>query len=142
MAEFTHKGKKKECVAQCALEACRILDRNGLLRQAKHEPRKRKVEKSDDDDDDEFYDRTAGAEEKRKRKAGSDESVALSYDQLVSFCHILILIRKFYIHFYFVFDFCSWWKSKNCKHNWWKLSSELNDINNSKRHQKRKKPWM
>lgn len=88
---------------QCALEACRILDRNGVLRQANHEPRKRKVESSSDDDD-EFYDRTAAAEEKRARKAGIEESGALSYEQLVYILYLYSVIFHviFMYHFFFL----------------------------------------
>ncbi|XP_019768741.1 kanadaptin isoform X2 [Dendroctonus ponderosae] len=89
MAEVLHRGKKKEAVVQCALEACRILDRAGILRQATHESRKRKTkdwEENDfyDSDEDTFLDRTGTIEKKReKRMKVKQPDKAQTYESLV-----------------------------------------------------------
>lgn len=93
-AEVLHRGKKKEAVIACALEACRILDRAGLLRQAKHESRRRKqrdwsADDYYDSDDDTFLDRTGSVETKRRarmEKHGAvpvEDSKPLTYDDLL-----------------------------------------------------------
>ncbi|XP_052888391.1 kanadaptin [Anopheles moucheti] len=83
VAEATHKGKKKEVVVQCALEACRILDRLGKLRQANHEPRRRFQKQSDSDDDDDFLDRTGAVEERRQRKQAAMNPETHTYANLI-----------------------------------------------------------
>uniref|UniRef100_A0A6V7J4G3 FHA domain-containing protein n=1 Tax=Bracon brevicornis TaxID=1563983 RepID=A0A6V7J4G3_9HYME len=90
-AETVVKGKKKEAVVQCALEACRVLDRYGLLRQANHEGRKRKSrnwEEEDyyDSDEDNYLDRTGAVERKREqrmRNAGKLETKVENYNSLI-----------------------------------------------------------
>ncbi|XP_046975844.1 kanadaptin [Vanessa cardui] len=93
-AEALHRGKKRDAVVACALEACRLLDRAGLLRQAKHESRRRKqrdwsADDYYDSDEDTFLDRTGSVEKKRRarmEKHGAVEqevSKPLTYDDLL-----------------------------------------------------------
>ncbi|XP_042880061.1 kanadaptin-like isoform X2 [Penaeus japonicus] len=88
-----HRGKKKDVVVQCALEACRLLDRIGILRQAKHESHERKRRdwaENDyyDSDEDNFLDRTGDVERKRlkrmKKDSGKEGGSAETYDSLLT----------------------------------------------------------
>ncbi|XP_050509875.1 kanadaptin [Diabrotica virgifera virgifera] len=89
VAEVLHKGKKKEAVIQCALEACRILDRFGVLRQATHESRKRKAKNWEDNDyydsdEDTYLDRTGTIEKKREKRMNSKAPQKIeTYESLV-----------------------------------------------------------
>ncbi|XP_063632766.1 kanadaptin [Cydia splendana] len=91
IAEVLHKGKKKEAVVACALAACRLLDRAGVLRQASHESRRRKqrdwgADDYYDSDDDTFLDRTGAVERKRDQrrdKYGDAKEEPLTYDTLL-----------------------------------------------------------
>ncbi|NXT43927.1 NADAP protein, partial [Pelecanoides urinatrix] len=90
VAEVLHSGKKKEAMIQCALEACRLLDARGVLRQ-EAVSRKRKSKNWEDEDfydsdDDTFLDRTGAVEKKRlnrMKKAGKIEEKTETYDSLV-----------------------------------------------------------
>ena len=77
-------GKKKDCMAQCALEACRILDSVGILRQSNSEYKRKRIEKDwqsndyYDSDEDTYLDRTGDIEKKRMKridKFGATENV-------------------------------------------------------------------
>ncbi|KAJ7340971.1 hypothetical protein JRQ81_004258 [Phrynocephalus forsythii] len=91
VAEAVHSGKKKEAMIQCALEACRILDARGVLRQ-EAVSRKRKEKNWEEEDfydseDDTFLDRTGVVEQKRlnrMKKAGKIEEKPETYDSLVA----------------------------------------------------------
>ncbi|XP_051832193.1 kanadaptin isoform X1 [Antechinus flavipes] len=90
VAEAIHSGKKKEAMIQCSLEACRMLDALGLLRQ-EAVSRKRKAKNWEDEDyydsdDDTFLDRTGLVEKKRlnrMKKAGKIDDKPETYDSLI-----------------------------------------------------------
>uniref|UniRef100_A0A3Q0RWN5 Solute carrier family 4 member 1 adaptor protein n=1 Tax=Amphilophus citrinellus TaxID=61819 RepID=A0A3Q0RWN5_AMPCI len=91
VAEVTHQGKKKEAAIQCCLEACRMLEARGLLRQEAVSRKRKKKNWEEDDyydsDDDTFLDRTGTVERKRQermKKAGKIEERPETYDSLVA----------------------------------------------------------
>ncbi|XP_041668926.1 kanadaptin isoform X2 [Cheilinus undulatus] len=91
VAEVTHAGKKKEAAIQCCLEACRMLEARGLLRQEAVSRKRKKKNWEDEDyydsDDDTFLDRTGTVERKRQermKKAGKIEERPETYDSLVA----------------------------------------------------------
>lgn len=94
VAEAIHSGKKKEAMIQCSLEACRILDTLGLLRQ-EAVSRKRKAKNWEDEDfydsdDDTFLDRTGLVEKKRlnrMKKAGKIDEKPETFESLASFIY-------------------------------------------------------
>ncbi|RNA15432.1 Kanadaptin [Brachionus plicatilis] len=73
-AECGHDGRKKDCLTMCALEACRILNSQGVLRQSREEIEKRKRQKDwetndfYDSDEDTYLDRTGDIERKRLKR--------------------------------------------------------------------------
>ncbi|XP_013394310.1 kanadaptin [Lingula anatina] len=89
-AEATVTGKRKDAVVACALEACRILDRHGVLRASTHEGRKKKKKNWEEDDfydsdEDIYLDRTGTIEKKRQQrmaKVGKNEEKAETYESL------------------------------------------------------------
>ena len=92
VAEVKVAGNKREAEIACALEACRLLDQHGLLRETKHESihkkRKRVLEENDfyDEDDDLYLDRTGDVERKRKERIDrltQNKTKALSYEELM-----------------------------------------------------------
>ncbi|XP_037652321.1 LOW QUALITY PROTEIN: kanadaptin [Sebastes umbrosus] len=91
VAEVTHTGKKKDTAIQCCLEACRMLEARGLLRQEAVSRKRKKKNWEDEDyydsDDDTFLDRTGTVEKKRQermKKAGKVDERPETYESLVA----------------------------------------------------------
>ncbi|XP_040575370.1 kanadaptin [Lepeophtheirus salmonis] len=84
-------GKKKEAIIQCALEACKLLDRRGILRASSASSKRKSTSKNweemdyYDSDDDEFLDRTGNIQEKRIKRmklAKKSQDTVETYDSL------------------------------------------------------------
>lgn len=109
-AEITHDGKKKDSMTACALEACRILNAEGVLKTSRQESAKRKMEKDwesndyYDSDDDTYLDRTGEVEKKRiqrmaklgKLDDNASKSLAGSNRKVLTFDIIISDIKTFY----------------------------------------------
>ncbi|KFD60987.1 hypothetical protein M514_08032 [Trichuris suis] len=72
-AEGVASVGKKEAMVQCALNACRLLDAQGILRKSAQESKRTRMkdlEANDyyDSDEDTFYDRTGELERKRQKR--------------------------------------------------------------------------
>ena len=98
-AEVINKGKRKEIMIQCALEACRILDAHGILRASTHERKevkKRNWAENDyyDSDEDTYLDRTGDVEAKRKKRmekfgVAAPSQTVHTFESLVGFWNAL-----------------------------------------------------
>ena len=106
-AEVVNKGKRRDIMVQCALEACRILDAHGVLRAStheRHEVKKRNWAENDfyDSDDDTYLDRTGTIEAKRMRrieKYGSNsneqpQNKVHTFETLVSFFQLRLIVEN------------------------------------------------
>uniref|UniRef100_A0A0A9W3A9 Kanadaptin n=1 Tax=Lygus hesperus TaxID=30085 RepID=A0A0A9W3A9_LYGHE len=89
---------KRDAQVQCALDACRALDKLGVFRPTKRESKKAKKrnwEENDyyDSDEDSFFDRTGDLERKRKKrmeKAGKISESVETYESLKAKYSIVI----------------------------------------------------
>lgn len=99
----TSARSKKEAQLNCALEACRTIDRMGLFRQAKQEAKRRITrnwEENDyyDSDEDSFLDRTGDLDikrQKRMKKVGKLQETVETYESLMSkHCAILKELKE------------------------------------------------
>eukprot|EP00041_Stephanoeca_diplocostata_P037297 m.1402380 g.1402380 ORF g.1402380 m.1402380 type:complete len:649 (-) comp25010_c0_seq3:7729-9675(-) len=85
VAEASVQGKKRDAIVAAALEACKMLDARGVLKNSDvaetRRVKRRARENEADSDDDTFYDRTGEIEAKRRRKE-RQKITTLTYENL------------------------------------------------------------